>query len=1120
MLPMNEQTTDAHDREKALDPGQSFIVDAPAGSGKTTLLTQRFLRLLSITEQPESIVAITFTRKAAEEMRGRILEALRLARDNPDELNPVTRRWAQAALVTSNEKNWRLLDDPRRLRIQTIDSLCAMLARRGPLLSGYTGDAEVRDNATQLYQQAAHATVGVLAQRGAWSDAVQILLRHLDNDWLRLEELLVDMLAKRDQWLRIVIQDPDREMFEMALEMAVTDELADLERILPTAIRNDLIHLGRAVGAYLSSEAPEDPNTILAELSIIPSAASDDLPLWKAFARLFLTNDDEIRKRVTKSQGLPTKGPGAAENKALFMTLAAQIAATPELVAALSKIRLAPTPSYSNTQWSSVQALFRVLKLAAAELRVTFRRSGVVDFSEVSHAALAALGNGNEPSDLGLLLDYQIQHLLIDEFQDTSITQYELIERLLDGWSEGDGRSLFLVGDPMQSIYRFRQAEVGLFLETRNSARLASIPLTVLQLTTNFRTQKNLVTWINNTIATMRDDDACQFGAIPQLVAARDATNRDPTCVHGFVASDSSAEADAVVDIVKRHKSDDPNSSIGILVRGRRHLGQISDALSAAGIAVSATEIERLGDQTIVQDLLALTRALLHRGDRTAWLGVLRAPWCGMSVRALTVLFEQDRTGTIWQQINHETCISQLSVEERILLENFKIKIAPSFAVAGREPISATLERAWLALCGPAAYAKSDHTHAYRYLELLQTCERRETFVTATRLTEMLERQYVSPPAHNESGVAIMTIHRAKGLEFDVVILPGLGRSARAEQHSLLAWRAHNSSDGRRLLFAPIPPVGGSGDAIHAYLHDAEKNDLADESYRLLYVALTRARESLHLLGTIKEKAQAEPPVPAARSFLRMLWNAVDMGSAFTAIDPPLDNFVSPSLLPEQTVTRPILDGMPVAPEADGVSLTVESLGDVEFEWASPVAKHIGTVTHAIMQRLCREDDETFDAEQIQAFAPYIDGRLRSLGVSIRELADARQRIIDASVSAITSDRGQWILNPNHVSAESEYALSSVENGRPSNVVIDRTFIDTTGIRWIIDFKTGSHTGGAIEAFLDSEVVRYRGQLERYATFISSREDNPIMLGLYFPLLDAWREWPYAIDENGASPER
>src|SRR5690606_13741606 len=123
-----------------------------------------------------------------------------------------------------------------------------------------------------------------------------------------------------------------------------------------------------------------------------------------------------------------------------------------------------PDGQYSETQWAALTALFGSLRLAAAQLQVILGQTGQVDFTEVTQRALQALGSGDDPSELLLRMDARIRHLLIDEFQDTSQPQIDLLERLTAGWMQGDGRTLFLVGDPMQSIYRFRKAEVALFL--------------------------------------------------------------------------------------------------------------------------------------------------------------------------------------------------------------------------------------------------------------------------------------------------------------------------------------------------------------------------------------------------------------------------------------------------------------------------------------------------------------------------------------------------------------------------------------------------------------------------------------------------------------------------------
>ena len=1104
-------------RERALDPGQSFIVEAPAGSGKTTLLTQRFLRLLSVVDQPESIVALTFTRKAAEEMRGRVLDALRTVQKDPAALDPVTQAWASAALAASDAGGWRLLECPRRLRMQTIDPLSATLAKRGPLLSGYTGNAEVLEDAEHLYRAAAHAAITGLGDSGHWADAIRILLRHHDNDWERLEGLLADMLSRRDQWLRFIIRHPDRGAFEHGLNIAIGDELRLLAAAVPSGLHENMIRLGRFAGKNLQRDYPDAPGVALADLAAMPSGDSVDLVYWKALAELFLKRDGDQRSRVNKKDGFPAKGDGIEEYKSLFAALASELTQLPDVVAALKNVHTMPEPHYSEHQWQSIEALFTVLKLAAAELKIAFDRAGAVDFVEISHAALAALGAAQDPSDLGLILDYQIQHLLIDEFQDTSITQFELIERLLDGWSDGDGRSLFVVGDPMQSIYRFRQADVNLFIDTCATGRIAAIPLEVLQLTTNFRAQAALIEWINQRLTQMRADSACPFVQMPQLVAARPLTTPHAVDCHGFIANDDRAEAAMVVDIVRRSQATDPSQTIGILVRGRRHLGSISAALNEADIYVAASEIDRLRDQTIIQDLVALTRALLHPADRTAWLGVLRAPWCGISLKSLAVLFEGETNSTIWQRLSDGFDAEPIAPEECEILSNVCSIIAQAQRSVGRKAIAPLIERTWIALGGPDAYVNINLSHAERYFELLNSCARNDALVSAKRLDDLLDRQYVAPSPQAPSSVQIMTIHRAKGLEFDVVILPGLGRVPQSDRHRLLEWKQQLLPTGPSLLCAPIPRIGSRGDAIHAYLHGAEKKELENEGYRLLYVALTRARETLHLIGSVKADADGGPADPAPRSFLKMLKNSDDEGWEFSGesmLTAPLVTNVSrnrrqqlrrPKLVRESQ-RRGLDTGGPVAESA--------ARAEVEFAWASPIAKHVGTVAHTILQLICADGSSQWSITRVRDLVPYIESRLRGIGVNPTSIVEARERIVAAVVATLNSQRGRWIMADQHADAQSEFALSSVVESNAVNVIIDRTFIDLDGVRWIIDFKTGTHVGGNTDAFIASEIERYRPQLQRYAELMLLREDRPIALGLFFPLLDEWREWRYSAADT------
>ena len=200
-------------RKEALDPERSFIVQAPAGSGKTELLIQRYLVLLSRVAQPEEIAAITFTIKAAAEMRARVLEALAAARSEerpPEPHRALTWEHARAALERDRARGWRIEENAARLRIQTFDALCVSLTRQMPVLAAFGAQPEPLEDASALYRQAARATLALLEENDRRADRVAKLLAHLDNNVETVEGLLADMLARRDHWLRKTSNARDR----------------------------------------------------------------------------------------------------------------------------------------------------------------------------------------------------------------------------------------------------------------------------------------------------------------------------------------------------------------------------------------------------------------------------------------------------------------------------------------------------------------------------------------------------------------------------------------------------------------------------------------------------------------------------------------------------------------------------------------------------------------------------------------------------------------------------------------------------------------------------------------------------------------------------------------------
>lgn len=1100
-------TEDAAARLAALDPGTSFAVQAPAGSGKTTLLTQRLLRLLTTVEAPEQVVAVTFTRKAAEEMRSRIVAALELARGPAptDAFRMATYRLAGDVLAHDARHGWELSEQPARLRIMTIDALCQSIVRQMPITAGLAGPRTIEENAASLYRDAARDTLSSLAEASAGRGAIVQALTHLDNDWAKLEALLADMLSRRDQWLRVLGAGSERALLEMSYSVVVDDVLAEAVALFDPALAGELVAVGDYAGRQLAA-MDIDAEAVLAGLRALPSATLPGLAQWQAIAGLLLKADGDYRRQLNKNQGFPAGKGEPAAMKARLLAVIETLAAQPRARPALQRLRNLPATLYSAGEWMVVLALLDVLKIATAHLMVHDERAGRVDFTAFALAALRALGEPDQPTDLALSMDYRIQHLLIDEFQDTSATQFELIRRLTAGWTGDDGRSLFLVGDPMQSIYRFRQADVSLFMQVLRERRIGEVAITPLALQVNFRAQANLVDWINAAVPpALADVAAFELPFVRQ--SAVHPADGNPCEIYPAVARDNRAEAARVEAIVRTIRAREPQSSIAILVRSRTHLGHITESLVDAGIPIAAREIRPLLELPVACDLFALTRALLHEADSIAWLAVLRAPWCGLSLAALSlVIASGEAETTVRVAMGRALAGDVLGADDDARLRRVAAILEAALQELGVDALTLVVERAWLALGGPAEFTEpAQAADARAYFTLLEEVARAYPLVTAERIAERMAERYSAPPPAAPGAVQVMTMHRAKGLEFDHVIVPGLGRRPKSESRRLLMWREQRAARGiPTLLLAPLPVKGES--PLYDFLRAEEQRDMAAESVRLLYVAVTRARRCLHLLGHAKADADGAFGVDKG-SFLALLWPHI--GAEFVAGATRLDADSSapgePAIAPRTVLRRRDPASLPSAP------IGVRDIGAnglpplVEFDWAGSTAKHVGTVIH----RLLQQAGEAGGAPEDSAADSFVRGQLRGLGVPPGELDSAVAQVDAALARARGSERGQWLLAAAHREMRGEWRLSHRVDGLREHVIIDRSFVDRDGTRWIIDFKTGQHTGSGLEDYLDSEVARYRPQLERYARIVACLEARPIRLGLYFPLQDAWREWAY-----------
>lgn len=883
---------DQQQRQTAIDPTRSFIVQAPAGSGKTELITQRYLALLArVQNAPEEIIALTFTRKAANEMQERIINALQAAQMNTpvnSQHQQKTRELAQAVLQRDQQQQWYLLENPQRLRIQTIDALCLSLVQQMPILSQFGSTPKISEDANSLYIEAVRDILGNLEEQESWSEAIEQLFIHLDNQQYKAEQLLVDMLARRDQWLPHLVGADTRVLFkilEKSLQNIVLENIEKLHNAIPAELINEFVSLSQFAANNVKLIASQSPIVSCANLTDLPAIQLEALPQWLGIATLFLTKDHEWRKKITENEGFPAPSKIKDKNEKIFyesykkrmQELLIRLQNETKLKLLFSDILSSPPTHYSDSQTTIINSLITLLPILVAQLRIVFAQKGMVDYCEITLRALQALGETEAPTDLALALDYRIQHILVDEFQDTSISQFHLLEKLTAGWQEKEGRTLFLVGDPMQSIYRFRKAEVGLFLRARNDG-IGNIHLEPLTLRANFRSDPKLVDWTNQIFSQVfpkYDDISCGAIRFSHSWSAKPALTTSAIKIHA-IEQQSMLEGKTIVDIILNSQTIKPDASIAILVRSRQQLLNIIPALQAAKLPYQAVEIELLSQKSIILDLLALTRALLHLADRTAWLAVLRAPWCGLTLADLHALTFNNSNSTIWQLLNTAEIQTRISNVGKIQLARLINVFNSAFQERRKKTLRYWIEGVWLAIGGPACLTTdTDFENVLTFFNLLDNLTIGNDISDISLLEKQLNNLTASPNQIEKPCIEIMTIHKAKGLEFDTVIIAGLDRNVRADEKQLLLWMERAGEHGHDdLILAPIKATIAEHDPIYDYVRREEQKKSLYETQRLLYVATTRAKHQLHLVFHYEhdENHNCGMRAPNTQSLLAQLW--------------------------------------------------------------------------------------------------------------------------------------------------------------------------------------------------------------------------------------------------------
>ncbi|HYE85225.1 MAG TPA: UvrD-helicase domain-containing protein [Vicinamibacterales bacterium] len=848
--PAAHESADQRARRLAVDPLRNVALEASAGTGKTRVLVDRYVRLLEVGVAPRNILAITFTRKAAAEMRQRVMATLR-------------QRHREGGITP---ERWREIRDAfGDIGISTIDAFCLSLLHEFPLEAGVDPGFDLADETeTPRFAEASLDSALAVGRAISLDDPdVALLFTELGEPRLRkaLSALLDRRLVARDALNR----------FLRGREMHVEDACARLLSALRGAVSSIAGGDDRSVRLF-SATGPVAPDFELLAHEMQQLMA--DPPLLPARLRAVL---DRLSDLVLTKSGEPRKRP--AHTKAQFRT-AADYERHKVIVAGLGPHVQAAIEAFKrDLNLVLARGVRRLFAIAQDEYRRTLDKHGVLDFADLLERTLMLLGQMDEFSRSRYRLESRYEHVLVDEFQDTSRAQWRLVRELVRAWSAGEGLShgpippsIFIVGDRKQSIYGFRDAEVSVLdaaaefidaLRPDSPARAA--------ITRSFRAVRELQSFVNDVCEAVQKApdraDAFRYSERDAFPIA-DATVDIPsnTAALGVILSNSdteqaeitAAEIARLLDAGEMVRDRDTGvrrriapGDIGVLFRTRESHTLFEAALARRNVAYYVYKGLGFFDAEEVKDVLALVGYLADPRSNLRAAAFLRSRIVRLSDEALKLLapgLAAALTGPL------PAAADTLPSDDRERLELVRESAGRWINDADQVPPAEIVDR----VLAESAYAVEIGGPGFRQarenLKKIRGLIRRiqnRGYITLSRLTDYFDGLAAGGDESNAiidaaDAVNLMTVHAAKGLEFPVVFVVNIGKGSGGSRDDIRVAPAPFVDDED----ADGEPSVTITDHQNPDERDEEEKD-QEETKRLLYVALTRARDRLYLAGSL-----------------------------------------------------------------------------------------------------------------------------------------------------------------------------------------------------------------------------------------------------------------------------
>lgn len=757
---------DQSQRTEALDVNASFIVQAPAGSGKTELLVQRAIGCLLTVTQPQEVLLLTFTKKAAAEMNERLNQYI-FDKAQRHLRNPETKRLLQQLDDHITSQNWQIQQGQLHLA-KTFDGFTYQLSGLNHRLANYP---------VLLYRLVLE-NIFYGDDYALFKPLIKPLLTLIDADHEKLIQLLINLIQKRDQWLPPLLNQTQH---------TKSTYQAFIQALLGLILQcqNDAFN-----ALYAFNQSHLNPLTNPSEALTL-----NDL---QYFADAFLTQSGSWRKRLTpEHNALLNK-----DSKDSLKTLLAE--QDPELASWLALIKPLPSelPQMHQDQLDLMQ---EALPKLCAAIHVAMDTRQICDYTYIAYKAIEVLTQPEFAMHPASIQASQIKHLLVDECQDTSKLQCLLLEALVQHWPDQDGRTIFMVGDPMQSIYRFRQADVRIFLSMKTKG-LAGIPLKYLSLKQNFRSSNVLIQHFNDVfINIFPPQPVAMLGGIDYAPAAAFQT------FSGTVSWYPSYDDDALIKHITSLPSDE---TCAVLARSRKHLLSLQQSL---GAKAHMPGLSYYYEFPWIQEIATLALSIYAPDEITEIalkrLHVINLSWADMPTATLA-----QRAPCLLNAIEKAQASISFEQPSTLVMDLAKTYVPDQF----------------------------DHPIAQQFYQVLdhlmnETGQINRPFLQHVMLTQCPE---IHPTT--QTSITLTTIHQSKGLEFDHVIIPATHAGTSHDGDQLLHWFQY---DDQKPMMMGLLKQDSNDNGIHHALKQLEKKAQAFETERLLYVAATRAKKTLTYIG-------------------------------------------------------------------------------------------------------------------------------------------------------------------------------------------------------------------------------------------------------------------------------